>query len=73
MTLDASHAGGADIGNLAKLLPRIRVGNMYLDGRDTDGLDRIQQSDARVRVGTGVDHDAVRRAMAGQPDYYLVD
>ena len=36
---------------------------MYLDGRDSDGLEGIEDRHARVRVGRRIDDDAVDLAV----------
>ena len=56
---DGGHTGGADIGDMAELLPAVRVGDMDLHGGDAHGLHRIQQRNAGVGVSGGVDDDAV--------------
>ena len=56
---DGAHAGGTNVGDMAELLPAVRVGDMDLHGGDAHGLHRIQQRNAGVGVSGGVDDDAV--------------
>ena len=53
-------AGHADVGNAAERFPRIDIRQMDLGRRQTDGLERVEQGDAGVRIGGGVEDDAVR-------------
>ena len=42
---------------------------MHLDRRDADGLDCVEDGDAGVRIGGGIDHDAVVDAV-GLLDFF---
>ena len=59
VTLDRADAGGADIGDLTEFLSRIGIGKMHLDGGDAHGLYGVEQGNAGVGVGRGIDDDAV--------------
>ena len=59
VTLDGRHTSRADIGNAAELLTGIGVGNMHLNRRDANRLYRVKECYARVRIGAGVDNNAV--------------
>ena len=58
-------AGQTRVGDLAEVLALRHVGQMHLDCRNGDGLQRVQNGDARVRVGGGIDDDAVVNAVGG--------
>ena len=53
------------VGDLAEVLALRHVGQMHLDRRNGDGLQRVQNGDARVCVGGGIDDDAVVDAVGG--------
>lgn len=59
-SLDAGHAG---VGNLTELLALLYCRYMHLDGGDSNGLERIENRDARMRVSGGVDNDAAKDAV----------
>ena len=59
MPLYAGHARGANVGHAPEFLARVGVGNMHLDTRNPNRLDRIQQRDARMRICAGIDHNAI--------------
>lgn len=48
-----------DIGNLAEILAFLEFGDVDLDRRDVDCLERVEQCDGRVGVRAGVDDDSV--------------
>ena len=56
---DDAAAGGADGAVVAELLALMHVGDMYLDYGRWHGLDGIVQRDARVRICSGIEDDAV--------------
>lgn len=56
---DGRDAGGADEAPLAEILARGDVGDVHLDRRNADGLERVEQGDAGVCIGGGVEDDAV--------------
>jgi len=43
----------------------VDVGHVDLDGGEGDGLQRVENGDAGVGVGGGVDHDAVKASVGG--------
>jgi len=43
------------------LVTRVDVGDMHLDDRPLERLERVQQGDGGERVGGRVDHDGVGR------------
>lgn len=47
----------------AERLPRVDVRQMDLGRRQTDGLERVEQGDGRVRIGGGIDDEAVKHAV----------
>ena len=54
-----------NVGNTPEFLARVGIGNMHLNGRNPNRLDRVQQRDARMCIRTGIDHDAVRASIGG--------
>lgn len=56
-------AGHAGVGNAAERLPRVDVRQMDLGRRQADGLERVEQGDGRVRIGGGIDDEAVKHAV----------
>ena len=61
---DGGEAGQACIAYLAEVLARLYGADVDLDGRDGDGLECVEDRDARVRVGRRVDDDAVDVAVS---------
>ena len=57
--LPAGHAG---IGDLAERFSRGYVAEMNFDGGQGDGFQRVQNGDGRMRIGCGIDDDAVELA-----------
>lgn len=55
-----SYASRTDIADLSEILTRIDIGNMYLAGRNADGLDCVENCDARMGICAGIDDDAVK-------------
>lgn len=45
--------------SMAKRLARVHIGEMYLDGGETDAADRVPQRDAVVRQRAGIDDHPV--------------
>ena len=60
---DGGEAGQAGVAYLAEVLAGLDGADVDLDGRDGDGLEGIEDRDARVRVGRRVDDDAVDLAV----------
>lgn len=60
---DGGEAGQARIAHLAEVFARLYGADVYLDGRDGDGLEGVEDRDARVRVSRRVDDDAVDLAV----------
>ena len=60
---NGGEAGQACIAYLTEVLARLYGTDVYLDGRDGDGLEGIEDRHARVRVGRRVDDDAVDLAV----------
>jgi len=58
-------AGEADIGDFSKLLPAVHIREMYLHRRQADRLQRVQDGDAGVGIGRGVDYNAVENSVSG--------
>ena len=56
---DGGEAGQAGVANLAEVLADFDGADVDLDGGDGDGLEGVEDCDARVRVGGRVDDDAV--------------
>ena len=67
---DGGEAGQACIAHLAEVLARLYGADVYLDGRDGDGFERIEDRHARMCVGGRVDDDTVDLAVGL---LYLVD
>ena len=59
MAGDGCDARAADVAGLAERLALLHGGDVHLHGRNGHRFYRIKQGDARVRVRTGVDDDAV--------------
>ena len=60
---DGGKAGQSGVAYLAEVLAGLDGANVDLDGGDGDGLEGVQNRDARVRVGRRVDDDAVDLAV----------
>lgn len=60
---DGGEAGQAGVAYLAEVFARLDGADVYLDGRDGDGLEGVQDRHARVRVSRRVDDDAVGLAV----------
>lgn len=60
---DGGEAGQAGVANLAEILAGLYGADVDLHGGDGDGLEGIEDCDARVRVGGRVDDDAVDLAV----------
>lgn len=56
---DGGEAGQADVANLAELLAGLHGADVDLHCGDGDGLEGVEDCDARVRVGSRIDDDAV--------------
>ena len=60
---DGGEAGQAGVANLAEVLAGFDGADVDLDGGDGDGLEGVEDCDARVRVGSRIDDDAVDLAV----------
>lgn len=60
---DGGEAGKACIAHLAEVLAGLYGADVYLDGRDGDGLEGVEDRHARMRVSCRVDDDAVDLAV----------
>ena len=60
---DGGEAGQAGVAHLAEVLARLYGADVYLDGRDGDGLEGVEDRHARMRVCRRVDDDAVDLAV----------
>ena len=60
---DGGEAGQARVAHLAEVLARLDGADVDLDGGDGDGLEGVENRDARVRVGRRIDDDAVDLAV----------
>ena len=55
--------GERNIGEMPEFLARVHIRDVYFYGGDRDCLQRVENGDARVRVGSGIDDDAVKLAV----------
>lgn len=60
---DGGEAGQAGVAHLAEVLARLDGADVDLNGGDGDGFEGVENRHARVRVGRGVDDDAVDLAV----------
>lgn len=60
---DGGEAGQAGVAHLAEVLARLYGADVYLDGRDGDGLEGIEDCHTRMRVCRRVDDYAVDLAV----------
>ena len=60
---DGGEAGQTCVAHLAEVLAGLDGADVDLDVRDGDGLEGVEDRDARVRVGRRVDDDAVDLAV----------
>lgn len=60
---DGGEAGQAGVAHLAEVLAGLHGADVYLDSRDGDGLEGVEDRHARVCVGRRVDDDAVDLAV----------
>ena len=59
---------------MAELLSRMYIRDMHLDDRRLQRADAVVQGDARMRVGPGIQHDAVVDGRTQEPRFLqLVD
>ena len=58
--LDRCDAGGADKADPPERFAGVRIADVNFNGGNPDRLQRIEQCDAGVRIGAGIDHDPVR-------------
>ena len=63
--VDRADAGAPDVVDLAEGFAPRQVGDVHLDGRKLHGQQRVEQRDARVSVGGGVENKAVVHAARG--------
>ena len=61
---DRQDASRANIADTAEFLSGVDVGDVDLAGGNADRLDRVEDRNARVRVGAGIDDDAVKVAVS---------
>ena len=55
-------AGHSGIGNMAEWFAHIHIGQMHLHGGQAHGLERVENRNGGMRVGRGIDDDAVKYA-----------
>lgn len=63
LTGDGGEAGQAGVAHLAEVLAGLDGADVDLDGRDGDGLEGVEDRDARMRIGGRVYDDAVDLAV----------
>lgn len=60
---DGGEAGQAGVAHLAEVLAGLDSADVDLHSRDGDGLERVQDGHARVRVGSRIDDDTIDLAV----------
>ena len=59
MAFDGLRAGGTDIADFPEFITGIRIGDVDFHRGKSHCLQRVQNGDAGMGIGTGIDHNAV--------------